>query len=138
MKNPIVFTHHAIKRKTERQDWLVRTKRYGETRERKDTLTKLMIRKGRWFCRYDSDEKILQFYCIVNNLEVYCGIYIDDEDIILITTYWPYTQKMKRRLYPRRRGNFEPIEITTFDSREYLRRNEQFHPDTNFDVFENA
>ena len=135
VKNPIVFSHHAFERKTERQDWLVRTKRYGETRQRKDALSNLMIQKGRWYCRYDNDEKLLKFFCIVNKLEVYCGIYIDDEDIILITTYYSYTQKMKRRLFPRRKENFESIDITTFDSREYLRMNDEFNPsfDTGMD-----
>tara|TARA_B100000029_G_scaffold120744_1_gene114091 strand:+ start:408 stop:692 length:285 start_codon:yes stop_codon:yes gene_type:complete len=94
-----------------------------------------MIQKGRWYCRYDNDEKLLKFFCIVNKLEVYCGIYIDDEDIILITTYYSYTQKMKRRLFPRRKENFESIDITTFDSREYLRMNDEFNPsfDTGMD-----
>ena len=127
MENPIVFTHHAIERKTERQDWLVRTKKYGETRERKNALSSLMVKKGKWFCRFDNEEKLLKFYCIINNLEVYCGIYVDDEDIILITTYYPYTSKMKRRLFPRGMENFDPIDINTFCSREYLRINEQFH-----------
>ena len=126
MQNSIVFTHHAIERKTEREDWLVRTSKYQETRKRKDDLSSLMTRKGNWFCRYDDEEKLLKFYCIINNLEVYCGIFVEEEDIILITTYYSYTPKMKRRLFPRGMENFDSIDISIFNPKEYLIEYNQF------------
>ena len=128
MQNSIVFTHHAIERKTEREDWLVRTRKYQETRKRKDELSSLMIRKGKWYCRFDDKDKILKFYCIINNLEVYCGIFIEDEDIILITTYYSYTPKMKRRLFPKGMENYDAINISIFDPNKYLRIYDALHP----------
>ena len=127
MQNSIVFTHHAIERKTEREDWLVRTIKYQETRKRQDELSSLMTRKGSWYCRFDDEDKLLKFYCIINNLEVYCGIFIEDEDIILITTYYSYTQKMKRRLFPKGMENFDSIDISVFDPKEYMNMYDQFH-----------
>jgi hypothetical protein len=102
----IIFTHHAIEKKTERADWLVRTEHYGETRRKKAELEELLRTKGEWYEREGKDG-ITRYYCIVNKLEVYCGIYLDDEDIILITTYYPYTSKMRKRLFPKKRQSFE-------------------------------
>ena len=48
----------------------------------------------------------------MNNLEVYCGILIDSyEPYILITTYYPYSNKLKRRLFPKGKENYERFNI---------------------------
>jgi hypothetical protein len=103
----IAFTRHVVERKTTRDDWLVRTNTYRETRKKIPEVEQLLREKGRWFRRFDEEEKLMKCYCIVNNLEVYCGVILDDEEIIVITTYYPYTQKMKRRLFPRRFENYQ-------------------------------
>ena len=51
---------------------------------------------------------------IVNNLEVYCGILIDSRDpYILITTYYPYSGKLKRKLFQRGKENYERFNVKT-------------------------
>ena len=104
----IVFTHHYKKRKTERDDYFLPTVKYAETANSIPSTERILRRKGKWYGRMDEDEGLYKLFCIVNNLEVYCGIIIDDEEetYILITTYWPYTSKMKRKLYRRGRENF--------------------------------
>lgn len=102
----IIFTHHAIEKKTERADWLVRTNYYGETRKKEPQLEELLRNKGIWYEREGKDG-ITRFYCIVNKLEVYCGILLEEEDDILITTYYPYTSKMRKRLFPQKRESYE-------------------------------
>jgi hypothetical protein len=101
----IVFTHHAIEKKTERNDWLIRTKKYHDTRTMMPKLESLLRDKGKWYACEEEDDGIVRFYCIVNQLEVYCGIGVNDE--IIITTYYPYTKKVKRRLFPRGKTSFE-------------------------------
>lgn len=99
----IAFTNHVIERKTERTDYLVRTPTIAETRSRVPELEKLLRRKGNWYSIDDEEEGLTKFFCIVNQLEVYCGILIDENDsqLILMTTYWPYNKRMKSRLFPR-------------------------------------
>ncbi len=111
----IVFTHHFVERKTERDDYLLSTKRYSETRRNKARTERLLRNRGRWYCKYDHQEGVTRLYCIVNNLEVYCAILIDDEvePYILITTYYPYTSKVKRKLFPKGVESFEPIDINS-------------------------
>jgi len=101
----IAFTHHAIERKTERKDWMVRTQKYRDTRKSRPELESLLRNKGTWYVCDEEDDGIVRFYCVVNQLEVYCGIGVDDE--IIITTYYPYTKKFKRRLFPRGKASFE-------------------------------
>ena len=105
----IEFTHHVIKRKTNREDWLVKSNSYRDTRQKLPEMEAIMREKGKWYQKFDEDEGLIKYYCLINNLEVYCGILIENENVILITTYWPYTQKMKRRLFPRNMENFERI-----------------------------
>lgn len=127
----IVFTHHFVERKTERTDYLVSTKRYSETRKNRPRTERLLRDKGRWYCKYDHEECITRLYCIVNNLEVYCAILIDDEvePYILITTYYPYTSKVKRKLFPKGVENFEPFEINS-DSAIQTEQNYSFNQES--------
>ena len=99
----IIFTRHVIERKTERVDYLVRTPTISETRSKVPELENLLREKGIWYSIDDEGEGLTKFFCIVNQLEVYCGILIDENnrEIILMTTYWPYTKRMKTRLFPR-------------------------------------
>ena len=99
----IKFTNHFVERKTERDDYLLSTKRYSETRKNKTRTERLLRERGRWYSKYDREEGITRLYCIVNNLEVYCAVMIDDpmDPYILITTYFPYTSKVKRKLFPK-------------------------------------
>ena len=105
----IKFTKHFVERKTERDDYLLSTKRYSETRRNKARTERLLRERGRWYRKYDREEEITRLYCIVNNLEVYCAVMIDDpvDPYILITTYFPYTTKVKRKLFPKRIESFE-------------------------------
>ncbi len=123
----IEFTHHFTKRKTERNDYLIPTCHYRDTRVSKQKVESTMRRKGKWFYRYSQKEGIIRTYCIVNKLEVYCGILIDEDDdlIVLITTYFPYSSKIKKKLFPRGRENFETFDIEstgeiTFPDRLHL------------------
>ena len=109
----IIFTHHYKKRKTERDDYFLPTIKYVETANTIASTEKIIRRKGNWYGRMDEEEGLYKIFCIVNNLEVYCGIIIDDDEepYILITTYWPYTSKMKRKLYRRGRQNFACFDV---------------------------
>jgi len=49
----IFFTYHAIQRKTEREDWMIRTPTRAQTRKSAPALEDLMRRKGRWSYRRD-------------------------------------------------------------------------------------
>lgn len=99
----IVFTNHVIERKTERADYLVRTPTIADTRRSVPELEKLLREKGIWYSIDDEEEGLTKFFCIVNQLEVYCGLLIDENgsELILMTTYWPYNKRMKTRLFPR-------------------------------------
>ena len=99
----IVFTNHVIERKTERADYLVRTPTIADTRRSVPELEKLLREKGIWYSIDDEEEGLTKFFCIVNQLEVYCGLLIDEDgsELILMTTYWPYNKRMKTRLFPR-------------------------------------
>ena len=86
----IFFTYHAIQRKTEREDWMIRTPTRAQTRKSAPALEDLMRRKGRWSYRRDQETGLIMVYCIVNNLEVYCGVIEDDSSQeVIITTYSP-------------------------------------------------
>ena len=88
----IFFTYHAIQRKTEREDWMIRTPTRAQTRKSAPALEDLMRRKGRWSYRRDQETGLLMVYCIVNNLEVYCGVIEDDSSQkVIITTYYSYS-----------------------------------------------
>ena len=93
----IVFTNHVIERKTERADYLVRTPTIADTRRSVPELEKLLREKGIWYSIDDEEEGLTKFFCIVNQLEVYCGLLIDEDgsELILMTTYWPYNKRMK-------------------------------------------
>ena len=94
----IFFTYHAIQRKTEREDWMIRTPTRAQTRKSAPALEDLMRRKGRWSYRRDQETGLLMVYCIVNNLEVYCGVIEDDSSQkVIITTYYSYTSKMRKK-----------------------------------------
>ncbi len=110
----IVFTHHYKERKTERADYFLPTNKYVETARSIPSTERILRRKGNWYGRMDKEEGIYKIFCIVNNLEVYCGIIIDyeEEPYILITTYWPYTSKMKNKLYRRGEENFTHFDIS--------------------------
>lgn len=100
----IVFTNHVMQRKAERLDYLVRTPTVRDTRTRVPELENLLRKKGIWYYIDDEEEGLTKYFCIVNQLEVYCGILIkedNEDDLILITTYWPYNKGMKTRLFPR-------------------------------------
>jgi hypothetical protein len=103
----IEFTRHVVHRKTTRADWLVQTNSYRETREKLPELERILREKGRWYRKFDTEEGLMKYYCIVSNLEVYCGILMEEKGIILVKTYWPYTSKMKRRIFPRGVENYE-------------------------------
>ena len=110
-KVEIIFTRHVIERKTERADYLVRTPTIKETKEKVPELENLLRTKGTWYSKDDEEDGLTKFYCIVNHLEVYCGILIEQEeggedDYILMTTYWPYNKKMKTRMLPRGRPQY--------------------------------
>ena len=107
------FTKHIAQRKTQRRDYMNPTNRYRETIDNFPKTESTLRRKGVWYARFCPKDLLVKTYCIVNNLEVYCGIVIDnDEDPhVLITTYYPYSKKMKRRLFPRGMENFECFDI---------------------------
>ena len=109
----IYFTQHAIQRKAQRGDWLIRTPTRKEARSAVPALEELLRRKGRWFSREDPETEMIMFYCIVNNLEVYCGVIEGQHGQwkAVITTYYPYTSKMKKRLYLKRYENYEMFDI---------------------------
>ena len=108
----IYFTQHAILRKAQRGDWLIRTPTRKEVRSAVPDLEELLRRKGRWFSREDPETEMIMFYCIVNNLEVYCGVIEDDSSQkVIITTYYSYTSKMRKKLYPKGFDNYEPFDI---------------------------
>ena len=108
----IFFTYHAIQRKTEREDWMIRTPTRTQTRKSAPALEDLMRRKGRWSYRRDQETGLIMVYCIVNNLEVYCGVIEDDSSQeVIITTYYSYTSKMRKKLYPKGFDNYEPFDI---------------------------
>ena len=109
----IFFTYHAIQRKTEREDWMIRTPTRAQTRKSAPALEDLMRRKGRWSYRRDQETGLIMVYCIVNNLEVYCGVMEGHHGQwkAVITTYYPYTSKMKKRLYLKRYENYEMFDI---------------------------
>ena len=104
----IIFTHHYKKRKTERDDYFLPSVKYAQTANSIPSTERILRRKGKWYGRMDEEEGLYKLFCIVNNLEVYCGIIIDDDEraIYPITTYWPYTSKMKRKPLPPRKTEF--------------------------------
>ena len=107
----IEFSHHSIKRKTERSDYFLPSSKYIQNKKQMPILKNILIKKGTWY-RNNDDEGLTKYYCIVNNLEVYCGILIDSlEPYILITTYYPYTRKLKRRLFPKGKENYERFNL---------------------------
>ena len=61
----IYFTQHAIRRKAQRDDWLIRTPTRGEARDSVPALEELLRRKGRWFSREDPETGMIMTYCIV-------------------------------------------------------------------------
>ena len=107
----IRFTHHFRQRKIERDDYLVPTSGFPELRTEIPMVEKIMRKKGNWFVNYDTKDSIPRIYCIVNNLEVYCGLIVDTDfgNEIVITTYYPYSKKMWKRLYPKGKSNFEKM-----------------------------
>ncbi len=109
----IKFTHHYAQRKTERADYIHSTNKYGETARSNPRIERILRQKGKWYSQLDPEEGIFRLYCIVNNLEVYCGIIIDDKEdpYVLITTYYPYSAKLKKRLFPRRAENYERFHV---------------------------
>lgn len=103
----IEFSHHSMERKTQRDDYLLPSTTYIQNKEKIPILRNVLIRKGTWYKKEELDG-LTRYYCIVNNLEVYCGILIDSYDpYILITTYYPYSSKLKRRLFPKGKENYE-------------------------------
>ncbi len=109
----IEFTNHYLRRKIERNDYIVPTNSWKETRVNNPTVEAVLRKKGKWFRRFSYDEGLTRVFCIVNNLEVYCGIIIPESNnnIVLITTYYPYSSKMKKKLFPRGKENFEPFDF---------------------------
>lgn len=107
----IEFTHHSMERKTQRDDYILSSNKYFQNKKKIPNLRNILIRKGIWYKKEGLDG-LTRYYCIVNNLEVYCGILIDSyEPYILITTYYPYSSKLKRRLFPRGKENYERFNI---------------------------
>ncbi len=108
----IEFTKHYTRRKTERNDYILPSNNYRETTTCRPSVEQSLRWKGKWYYRQTQDG-LLRTYCILNNLEVYCGIVIDNEEdpYILITTYYPYSSKIKKKLFPRGRENFERFDI---------------------------
>jgi len=113
VKMKIKFTHHYAQRKTERADYIHSTNKYVETARSNPRIERILRQKGKWYCKQDPKDGIYRLYCIVNNLEVYCGIIINDEEVpyILITTYYPYSSKLKKRIFPRRAENYERFDV---------------------------
>tara|TARA_B100001142_G_C14033064_1_gene538900 strand:- start:309 stop:650 length:342 start_codon:yes stop_codon:yes gene_type:complete len=107
----IEFSHHSMDRKTQRDDYILPSNIYFKNKKKIPDLRNILIRKGTWYKKEDL-YGLTRYYCIVNNLEVYCGILIDShEPYILITTYYPYSGKLKRRLFPRGKENYERFDI---------------------------
>jgi hypothetical protein len=107
----IEFSHHSMKRKTHRDDYILPSNKYIQNKKKIPNLRNILIRKGNWYKKEDQ-EGLTRYYCVVNNLEVYCGIMIDsDEPYILITTYYPYSGKLKRRLFPKGEENYERFNL---------------------------
>ena len=125
----IKFTNHFVERKTERDDYLLSTKRYSETRKNKTRTERLLRERGRWYSKYDREEGITRLYCIVNNLEVYCAVMIDDpmDPYILITTYFPYTSKVKRKLFPKGIESFEQFNLASCSTKKHLQIHQKSH-----------
>jgi hypothetical protein len=93
----IALSNHVIYRMLDREDWLNEYKNYREVRVATNEIVTKLKTKGIW---YESDEyknPEVSYYCIMNNLTVYCGILIEDDNTILLTTFYPYTQRIKRR-----------------------------------------
>ena len=113
----IYFTKHALHRKTQRNDWLIRTPTWGEANQSVPSLEKLLVTKGKWFGRKDPDTGMKMIYCIVNKLEVYCGVIEGQEghNKAIITTYYPYIPSVKKKLYRRREENFESFDVNDPD-----------------------
>jgi len=111
----IIFTKHFKERKLERNDYLVPVNQPSELQENMPRLESILRNKGNWYVNYETKDTIPRTYCIVNNLEVYCGLIVEnDPDLeIVITTYYPYSKKLKKRLFPRGRPNFERMDATS-------------------------
>ena len=84
-------------------------------------LEELMRRKGRWFSRMDPETGMIMMYCIVNNLEVYCGVIEGHHGQwkAVITTYYPYTPGVKKKLYLKRHENYEMFDIDAPEFEEW-------------------
>ena len=107
----IQFSHHALERKTERSDYFLPSSELVQNKKQIPSLKNILIKKGTWYRNNDAFG-LTRYYCILNNLEVYCGILIDSFDpYILITTYYPYTSKLKKRLFPKGKENYERFNL---------------------------
>ena len=97
----IVFTHHVIERMMTRNDWLNNYKNYKELKADKENIATKMKRTGVWYTDEDwtTKQKTVRFYCVLNTLSVFCGVLDTSEETrkIILTTFYPYTQKMKRK-----------------------------------------
>jgi len=86
------FTQHVIDRMVKRNEWVRNYKKYKEVKDDMIELSRRLKVKGIWWMSPEED----RFYCVLSQLSVYCGVIDDDDDAtIVLTTYYPYTQKVK-------------------------------------------
>ena len=84
----------------ERDDWLFNVETKTDSWGRRKELEWKMLHKGHW---YENIERsgIPSFYCVLNQLQVYCAVKKDD--ILIVTTTFPYTKAFKTQTlkYPK-------------------------------------
>ena len=109
----IIFSNHFKKRKVERDDFMIPVSNLSELNARNLDLESILRRKGKWYVNYETKDKVPRIYCIVNNLEVYCGVMAENLTgfEIIITTYFPYSKKIWRRICPKGKPNFEALKV---------------------------
>ena len=100
----IYFTKHFRERQAERADWIFDTVSIEDSLSHDERLSWKLTNKGVWY-EQPADDGSRKYICVLNNLEVYCGVVNKDDNMIIATTY-PYTQALRRKFVPLKRFTF--------------------------------
>ena len=96
----IRFTKHFQTRQVERDDWMFNVETKKESWERQKDLEWKLLHQGHWYENIQRSGEP-SFYCILNQLQVYCAV--KKGDVLVVTTTFPYNKsfKIKTLKYPK-------------------------------------
>jgi hypothetical protein len=81
------------------EEWLFNVDSWNDSIEKNASLEFKLRNRGVWYRDEKRSEELGSEYfrCVINKLSTYCAV-LNEEKVLVITTYWPYKKSDHKKL----------------------------------------